>query len=136
MTLALARERPLTPSLKRNNMTELFEDNQRDLERAVENLSHILESNIAEQDIAKIRFEITNQAAYVQKRHDILLDDTLRGYLEVRCLSRPLFVGEASADGYSIAGVSPLMFKPRRDQPTNHPLLCPPLPLCRHSAHL
>jgi ariadne-1 len=70
--------------LKRNNMTELFEDNQRDLERAVENLSHILESNIAEQDIAKIRLDITNQAAYVQKRHDILLDDTLKGYLEHR----------------------------------------------------
>ncbi|BEI86918.1 hypothetical protein CcaverHIS002_0702640 [Cutaneotrichosporon cavernicola] len=72
--------------LVRNNMTELFEDNQRDLERAVETLSGLLESNIAEQDIAKIRFEITNQAAYVQKRHDILLDDTLKGYLEHRWL--------------------------------------------------
>jgi hypothetical protein len=28
--------------------------------------------------------------AYVQKRHDILLDDTLRGYMEVRNL--PLLV--------------------------------------------
>lgn len=70
-------------SLKRNNMTELFEDNQRDLERAVEELSHKLESNIAEQDITEIRYEITNRAAYVQKRHEILLDDTLQGYLEV-----------------------------------------------------
>jgi ariadne-1 len=68
----------------RNNMTELFEDNQRDLERAVENLSYMLEQPIAEQDIAKIRTDITNQAAYVQKRHEILLDDTLRGYLERR----------------------------------------------------
>lgn len=43
-------------------MTELFEDNQRDLERAVENLSYLLESNIADQNIAKIRTDITNQA--------------------------------------------------------------------------
>ncbi|RSH80940.1 uncharacterized protein EHS24_008369 [Apiotrichum porosum] len=65
-------------------MTELFEDNQRDLERAVEDLSFILESDMAEQPIAKIRSEVTNKAAYVQKRHDILLDDTLKGYLERR----------------------------------------------------
>lgn len=64
-------------------MTELFEDNQRDLERAVEELSHKLESNIAEQEISQVRSEITNRAAYVQKRHEILLDDTLQGYLEV-----------------------------------------------------
>jgi len=43
-------------------MTALFEDNQRDLERAIENLSYLLESNIADQDIAKIRTDITNQA--------------------------------------------------------------------------
>lgn len=43
-------------------MTELFEDNQRYLERAVENLSNLLESNIADQNIAKIRTDITNQA--------------------------------------------------------------------------
>ncbi|KAK6909443.1 hypothetical protein I203_103461 [Kwoniella mangroviensis CBS 8507] len=71
--------------LKRNNMTELFEDNQRDLERAVENLGYLLEQNISDTDsIAKLRQDITNQAAYVQKRHDILMDDTLRGYLERR----------------------------------------------------
>ncbi|WVF73066.1 hypothetical protein IAT40_007885 [Kwoniella sp. CBS 6097] len=71
--------------LKRNNMTELFEDNQRDLERAVENLGYLLEQNIIDTDsIAKLRSDITNQAAYVQKRHDILMDDTLKGYLERR----------------------------------------------------
>lgn len=43
-------------------MTELFEDNQRDLERAVEDLSFILESDMAEQPIAKIRSEVTNKA--------------------------------------------------------------------------
>lgn len=43
-------------------MTALFEDNQRDLEGAVENLSYLLESNIADQPIAKIRADITNQS--------------------------------------------------------------------------
>nr|XP_019010293.1 ariadne-1 [Kwoniella pini CBS 10737]OCF49074.1 ariadne-1 [Kwoniella pini CBS 10737] len=71
--------------LKRNNMTELFEDNQRDLERAVETLGYSLEQSISDtESIAKLRQDITNQAAYVQKRHDILMDDTLKGYLERR----------------------------------------------------
>ena len=65
-------------------MTELFEDNQRDLERAVENLGYLLEQNPEPQSIAQLRQDITNQSAYVQKRHDILVDDTLKGYLEVR----------------------------------------------------
>lgn len=65
-------------------MTELFEDNQRDLERAVENLGYSLEQPIEPNTIPKLRQDITNLAAYVQKRHDILLDDTLNGYLEVR----------------------------------------------------
>ena len=70
-------------SLKRNNMTELFEDNQRDLERAVENLGYLLEKNPEGESIAKLRQDITNESAYVQKRHEILMDDTLKGYLEV-----------------------------------------------------
>ncbi|ORX40624.1 hypothetical protein BD324DRAFT_640543 [Kockovaella imperatae] len=70
--------------LKRNNQTELFEDNQRDLERAVENLGYLLEQNPEPDSISKLRADITNQSAYVQKRHDILMDDTLKGYLERR----------------------------------------------------
>lgn len=51
-------------SLARNNQAELFEDNQRDLERAVENLGYALEQNITEDPtaIAKLRQEITNQS--------------------------------------------------------------------------
>lgn len=54
----------LVCSLKRNNQAELFEDNQRDLERAVENLGYSLEQNICNDvgAIAKLRQEITNQA--------------------------------------------------------------------------
>lgn len=44
-------------------MTELFEDNQRDLERAVENLGYSLEQNIGDTgSIAKLRQDITNQS--------------------------------------------------------------------------
>jgi ariadne-1 len=44
-------------------MTELFEDNQRDLERAVENLGYLLEQNIGDTSfIAKLRQDITNQS--------------------------------------------------------------------------
>ena len=49
-------------SLKRNNQTELFEDNQRDLERAVENLGYFLEQNPEPENIAKLRADITNQS--------------------------------------------------------------------------
>lgn len=97
----------LVNSLKRNNQTELFEDNQRDLERAVENLSYLLEQNIGEpESIAKLRHDVTNQAAYVQKRHEIMMDDTLRGHLEVSS-SLFNFVGTDTDDcwgNYSIVG--------------------------------
>lgn len=44
-------------------MTELFEDNQRDLERAVETLGYSLEQNIGDVGaIAKLRQEVTNQS--------------------------------------------------------------------------
>jgi hypothetical protein len=47
-------------SLKKNNQTELFEDNQRDLERAVENLGYLLEQNPEPSSITKLRTDITN----------------------------------------------------------------------------
>ena len=42
-------------------MTELFEDNQRDLERAVENLSFLLEQPIDVSLLDKLRQDITNE---------------------------------------------------------------------------
>jgi len=47
--------------LVKNNMTELFEDNQRDLERAVEELSYALEKPIEVDTIAALRTEITDR---------------------------------------------------------------------------
>lgn len=46
--------------LARNNMTELFEDNQRDLERAVEDLSEQLEKPIEQNTIASLRQTVTD----------------------------------------------------------------------------
>lgn len=87
-------------SLKRCNQTELFEDNQRDLERAVEQLSGLLESPIEPSSIPELRTNVTNMSvriscapraeadepaqAYVSNRNDIMRDDTLNGYLEKR----------------------------------------------------
>jgi ariadne-1 len=48
--------------MQKNNMTELFEDNQRDLERAVENLGYLLEQNPEPSSVAKLRADITNEA--------------------------------------------------------------------------
>ncbi|WFD05651.1 RBR-type E3 ubiquitin transferase [Malassezia vespertilionis] len=70
--------------LERNNMTELFEDNQCDLERAVEELSGQLERPIDCDTIPAMRQKVTDLTVYVQKRRDILLSDTANGYQEDR----------------------------------------------------
>ncbi|KAK7448776.1 hypothetical protein VKT23_013507 [Stygiomarasmius scandens] len=66
------------------NEKELFEDNQRDLEKAVEDLSELLESPIEPEDITGLRQKVTDKTVYVQKRNDIVLDDTAKGFLEGR----------------------------------------------------
>ncbi|KAF5346316.1 hypothetical protein D9758_011530 [Tetrapyrgos nigripes] len=66
------------------NEKELFEDNQRDLEKAVEDLSELLESSIEAEEIATLRQRVTDKTVYVQKRNDIVLDDTAKGFLEGR----------------------------------------------------
>jgi len=88
--------------LKRNNQTEIFEDNQRDLELAVEQLSEMLERPIdfsalaqasaaaataagaTPKTVAALRQEIVDKAQYVDSRRQVLLSDTARGLLEGR----------------------------------------------------
>lgn len=70
--------------LARNNMTELFEDNQRDLEHAVESLSWYLGQPIEKKTIPTLRQKVTDLTAYVHKRREILLSDTIQGYQEGR----------------------------------------------------
>lgn len=61
-----------------NNETAMFEDNQADLEHAVEELSGMIERPIEPETIAQLRTDVTNKSAYVHKRHEVLLDDTLK----------------------------------------------------------
>lgn len=92
--------------LARDNMTELFEDNQRDLERAVEDLSEQLEKPIERDQIAALRQRVTDcewlysmlnlgimltkiscypiVTVYVQRRREIMLSDTAEGFAEGR----------------------------------------------------
>lgn len=56
----------------------------RDLERAVEDLSELLESSIEPETIPTLRQSVTNKAVYVQKRNEIVLEDTANGLLEGR----------------------------------------------------
>ncbi|GAA6039888.1 hypothetical protein JCM8097_006784 [Rhodosporidiobolus ruineniae] len=70
--------------LEKNNQTQMFEDNQNDLEQAVEALSELLERPLEEDKIAELRQQTTDKTVYCAKRCKVLLDDTLRGYDEDR----------------------------------------------------
>ncbi|QRW08394.1 RING finger protein [Ceratobasidium sp. AG-Ba] len=70
--------------LEKGNEKELFEDNQRDLEKAVEDLSELLELPIESQDIPVLRQKITDKTVYVLKRNDIVLEDTAKGFQDGR----------------------------------------------------
>lgn len=70
--------------LDKGNEKELFEDNQRDLEKAVEDLSELLEEPIEPEKIAELRQKMTDKTVYVQKRNEIVLDDTAQGFLSGR----------------------------------------------------
>ncbi|KAJ7646485.1 hypothetical protein FB45DRAFT_176976 [Roridomyces roridus] len=70
--------------LAKGNQKDLFEDNQRDLERAVEDLSELLESPIEPENIPTLRQKVTDKTVYVQKRNSIVLEDTAEGFLEGR----------------------------------------------------
>lgn len=48
--------------LAKSNEKDLFEDNQRDLERAVEDLSELLESPIEAENITVLRQKVTDKA--------------------------------------------------------------------------
>lgn len=70
--------------LEKSNQKELFEDNQRDLEKAVEALSELLERPIEPETVASLRQQITDKTVYVLKRNEVMLEDTANGFLEGR----------------------------------------------------
>ena len=72
--------------LERNNMTDLFEDNQRDLEVAVEALNELLEKNVEydEESVKTLKQSVIDKGVYVSSRREILLEDTAKGLTEGR----------------------------------------------------
>ncbi len=71
---------PFAYYLQRNNQSEIFEQNQADLERATETLSGFLEQEInAEQNIA---IKLMDKTRYCDQRRQILLDHCKDGYRE------------------------------------------------------
>ncbi|KAL1721867.1 hypothetical protein EV715DRAFT_248230 [Schizophyllum commune] len=70
--------------LSKGNEKDLFEDNQSDLERAVEDLSELLEQPIEPENISALRQKVTDKTVYVAKRNEIVLEDTALGYQEGR----------------------------------------------------
>ncbi|KAK0625361.1 hypothetical protein B0T17DRAFT_617461 [Bombardia bombarda] len=62
--------------LSRNNLTEIFEENQKDLEMAVEGLSEMFEKPVTELADAKLKVVIMDKTSYCNKRRIILLNDT------------------------------------------------------------
>ncbi|KAG9286773.1 hypothetical protein G9A89_012323 [Geosiphon pyriformis] len=70
--------------LARNNQTEIFEDNQRDLEMAVEQLSELLEKPIEAEKITELKQQVLDKTVYVGSRREVLLEDTAKGLMENR----------------------------------------------------
>lgn len=70
--------------LARNNTTEIFEVNQKDLEMAVEQLSELLEKPIEPEKIAELKQQVLDKTVYVSSRREVLLTDTTLGLIEGR----------------------------------------------------
>lgn len=69
---------------RQSNQTHIFEDNQRDLEMAVENLSGLLEQPIEPETIPQLRQQVLDKTVYVASRREVLLNDSAHGLLEDR----------------------------------------------------
>jgi hypothetical protein len=65
-------------------VAHLIEAVYSDLERAVEDLSELLEQPIESDYIPVLRQKVTDKSVYVQRRNEILLEDTAKGYIEER----------------------------------------------------
>lgn len=68
--------------LEKNNITHIFEDNQKDLEMAVEQLSELFEKPVDQ--LANLKVEMMDKTAYVSSRRIMLLEDTAKGLAEDR----------------------------------------------------
>ena len=70
--------------LQKDNMTEIFECNQKDLEMATEQLSGLLEKPIERDKISELKQNVLDKTVYVAQRREVLLEDTAKGLIEER----------------------------------------------------
>jgi ariadne-1 len=65
---------------RKNNQFLIFEENQKDLEIATENLSGFLERDITTRNIADIGTKLPDKYRYCEKRRKILVEHVHEGY--------------------------------------------------------
>ncbi|KAK3385104.1 hypothetical protein B0H63DRAFT_522444 [Podospora didyma] len=87
--------------LARNNQTEIFEENQKDLEMAVEGLSGMFEQPVVELAKSNLKVEIMDKTAYCNKRRVILLEDTAHNLAEGRWIFNVELTGVMPSGGPS-----------------------------------
>ncbi|EMD34340.1 hypothetical protein CERSUDRAFT_117213 [Gelatoporia subvermispora B] len=66
------------------NQKHIFEDIQADLEKAVEELSQLLEEPVEEDTVKALRQRMMDKTVYVRQRHEVVLHDTADGLAEGR----------------------------------------------------
>ncbi|XP_055676844.1 E3 ubiquitin-protein ligase ariadne-1 [Lutzomyia longipalpis] len=66
--------------LRKNNQSQIFEENQKDLESATEKLSEYLERDITSENLADIKQKVQDKYRYCEKRRKVLLDHVHEGY--------------------------------------------------------
>ncbi|KAJ8305008.1 hypothetical protein KUTeg_018591 [Tegillarca granosa] len=66
--------------LKKNNQSIIFEENQKDLENATEQLSEYLERDITSEMLQDIKQRVQDKYRYCESRRKVLLDHVHEGY--------------------------------------------------------
>ncbi|ESO01657.1 hypothetical protein HELRODRAFT_100509 [Helobdella robusta] len=66
--------------LRKNNQSIIFEDNQKDLENATEQLSEYLERDITSEILVDIKQKVQDKYRYCESRRKVLLDHVHEGY--------------------------------------------------------
>ena len=64
---------------QRTQQLNIFEDNQRDLQKSVEQLSEYLEQDLDAEEDKDIRLKVLHSSNYCQKRRNALIDHIMEG---------------------------------------------------------
>ncbi|VDD91153.1 unnamed protein product [Enterobius vermicularis] len=66
--------------LQKDNQSEIFEDNQRDLEHATEQLSEFLERDLVNENLVSLKQKVQDKFRYVEQRRAVLLKHCAEGF--------------------------------------------------------